>query len=240
MDDRRGDGPTAGEAALAASAATGRGVVCVLTRRAEFGSEIGRLLSGGVWLVRAAREVDEALELSDADDPCAVVFDAASYAEMSLREANNLRTGFPGRIVACIPAGLPVVRAEQLAELGVVRQLAFPVDPSGFVAEIERLAAIRAHRKKLEDCERGIRDCTLRKPTRERGARRHRRLLIVVGLVLAAATAIAVPIIVSTLTAAKSSVEAGVDAAGGTLDAIQRMEGYLQRDEERKVRRTNP
>ena len=82
-----------------------------------------------------------------------------------------------------------------------------------------------------------MRDCTLRKPRLKRSFAKRRRTMLLIAAAVILVTAIAVPWVVVSLRRARESVESSVDVTNETINAIHRMEGYLQRDEERKIQR---
>ncbi len=104
--------------------------------------------------------------------------------------------------------------------------------------DADRPAATDEHRRRLEECEQGVRECALRKPVapRDRKRLRRRMLLLAVGVLIAAA--VAVPVILAVARSAAERAGAGIDKVDRTLDSIQRAEGYLQRDEQRELEST--
>ena len=99
----------------------------------------------------------------------------------------------------------------------------------------ERRQEVDAHRRELEECERGERECVLRKPVPSRDGRRRRRLVIVLGVAVVVIAALAVPVIMAVMRSASNAARAGIEKTTETMDAVRRMEGHLQRDEAREL-----
>jgi DNA-binding NtrC family response regulator len=104
------------------------------------------------------------------------------------------------------------------------------------VSQLERVAAIREHRRELEACEEGEKACVITKPVSPRSDRRRRRTTLIVAAIVVVVTAVAVPVVVSIVRSTSRTVTTGVQKASDTMDAINRVEGYLRRDEERELR----
>ena len=210
--------------------------VVVLTKSDSFESAVKNALPPAGYRIMRAGTVGRVVELADAGVDVAII-DGAQESQFDVSAVRSLRDRFSGFMIACAGEDGVGLRQELVAELKAVACPDMSPGTGGLVAEVERLASIRAHRRELEECEQGERDCTLRKPRLMRSFSRHRRLMLVIAAGVIVVTAIAVPLVVASLRRAKESVESGVDVTNEAINAIHRMEGYLQRDEERKTQR---
>jgi CheY-like chemotaxis protein len=188
-----------------------------------------------VTRTEALADAFAAAEKAGAD---AVVLEVKSSTTLGVWEAKRAKTDFAGRLIVCVPPDEPDVRKELLAELLPAATL-IQGDDDALLEHVGRVMAIRRHRRELEECEEGLRECKLRKPRRERIFHRRRKAILVVSILIVVATAVAVPLVLMSLGSAADTVSNGVEDAADVVETMKRVEGYLQRDEERKIRRSS-
>ncbi|MHC4252704.1 MAG: response regulator, partial [Planctomycetota bacterium] len=114
-------------------------------------------------------------------------------------------------------------------------QAARPPEKDDLLREVGRLLMVREHRRGLVACEEGEAACVLKQPVAPRSRSRFRRAATIAAVVVVALAAVAVPVVLKLWRSAAKVVEEGGAAARDTAESIQRVEGYLQRDEQREL-----
>jgi CheY-like chemotaxis protein len=109
---------------------------------------------------------------------------------------------------------------------GAVECLRKPFDTRALVDVVGRLDLIAAHRKRLRDREKLLLN---QQPLRRR---RKRALLLAAAALVIVAAAVAVPVLMA---AARKADDAAARIRNAT-DSVNRIEGYLERDEQRELR----
>lgn len=136
-----------------------------------------------------------------------------------------------GAIIVCLADDAAKARADEALKLGATRCFARPPAKEELVSEVRRLLEVEAHRRELAACEEGAAACALRKPVRERDHSRARRRITVAAVAVIVAALVAVPVIIFMM----GSASRATTEAKNKLDAIERIEGYLERDERREL-----
>ena len=209
--------------------------VLVVSDDRELGVAITDALSPGSRAVLQAGSFEEAAALAGEGDVGVAIVDLDTSPAPGRREIESLRSAGMGLGIMCVSIGADGERARKGVPDGA-KCLGRPPDAAALLVEIDRLVAIAAHRLSLEECERREKECAVTKPVAPRSRRRFRRLVLFAALGVVLAAAVAVPLIVRFYRSASRAAKKGTEAVGGALESLERIEGHLQRDEQRELR----
>jgi len=211
-----------------AGAPPSRATVLVADDDGQVRDLLRALLSGAGYAVEEAMNGQEAVEKALAYDIDLIITDL-NMPQMSGREAiETLRRATRDTFIICITGEATRKEMDAAVHAGAVKCLRKPFAPQQLLSEVERLDLLAVHRRRLAQRERELLAAA---PLQRRG--RHKKWLLVATLVVVAAGAIAVPVIIVMMRAAGKAADKVKDAT----DAIDRVEGYLQRDEQREIER---
>lgn len=182
-----------------------------------------------------AGSIEEAARLAVGRDVGVAIVDLDMLPAPRRHDIDALRRAGEGPGLVCVSSEPDSERARAAVPDGA-KCLRRSPEAAELLAEIDRLVAIGAHRRSLEECERGERECLVTKPVAPRSRRRYRRLVIFAALGVVLAAAVAVPVLVALYRSASKAAKEGTEAVKGALDSVPRIEGYLKRDEERELR----
>lgn len=199
------------DAGLAASVETALGPEGHSVVRVERLEQILAILAGGT--------VDMAM------------IDLASPAAQGADAMHAVHGAAGAAIIVCLADDATKARAEVALRSGATRCLARPPAKDELVDEVSRLLEVKAHRKELAACEEGATACALRKPVQGRDRVRARRRITIAAVVVIVAALVAVPVVMAVMRSASRATEEAKDK----LDAVDRIEGYLKRDEQREL-----
>ncbi|MHC5053575.1 MAG: hypothetical protein ACYTKD_02530 [Planctomycetota bacterium] len=198
------------------------------------GSLEAALTPEGHSIVRVER-MDQVLAVLEGGTVDMAMIDLASPAAPAGGEMHAVHRAAGAAIIVCLADDDAKARAEEALRSGATRCLARPPAGDELVREVSRLLEVEAHRRALAACEEGAAACVLRKPVHGRDrVRARRRIAIAAALVIVAALVaalVAVPVVMAVIWSASRATE----EAKGKLDAVERIEGYLQRDEQREL-----
>lgn len=209
--------------------------ILVVSDDREPAASITEALSPGRHSVLQAASLEEAARLAGERDVGIAIVDLDMSPAPGRRDIEALRRTGEGLGIVCVSTEADSERVRGAVPDGA-KCLGRPPEAARLLAEIDRLLAIRAHRRSLEECERREKECAVTKPVAPRSRRRYRRLVVFAALGVIVAAAVAVPMIVRFYRSASKAAKEGTEAVGGALESLERIEGHLQRDEQRELR----
>jgi CheY-like chemotaxis protein len=212
---------------------SGATVLVVSDDRELAGAVTGAVSPEGHSVLRAA-SLEEAARLAGERDAGVAIVDLDMSPAPGRREVESLRRAGEGLGIVCVSSGPDGERARGATPDGA-KCLGRPPEAARLLAEIDRLVAISAHRRGLEECERREKECAVTRPVAPRSRRRFRRLVVLAALGVVLAAAVAVPLIVRFYRSASRAAKEGTEAVGGALESLERIEGHLKRDEQREL-----
>jgi two-component system CAI-1 autoinducer sensor kinase/phosphatase CqsS len=238
-----GDGPT---------------LVLIADDDAEVRGLLGTILASAGYRVEEARDGEEAVEKALAHDVGIVLTDL-NMPRMNGQEVVSIlrRAGTSGHqrsrhegrasrdcFIVCMTGECNKREMDAALRAGAASCFRKPFDTAEILAEVKRLEAISLHRRRLAARERAL-TARLSLPERVRefiGSVRHgygRRLKWVAAAAVAivALSAVAVPLASSFLGRASRAARNAGRRVDDVLESASRVEGYLQRDEARELRR---
>ena len=185
----------------------------------------------GHSLVRVERR-EQLLAILEGGTVDMAMLDLASPEAPAGGEMRAVHKAAGAAIIVCLADDAAKARADEALKLGATRCLARPPAKDELVSEVRRLLEVEVHRRELAACEDGSAACALRKPVRDgRNRARARRRITIAAVAVIVAALVAVPVVIAMMrSASRASAE-----AKDKLDAIDRIEGYLERDERREL-----
>lgn len=226
------EGPSADGAGPEAE--TSGATVLVVSDDRELSASVAKMLAARSGAVLQAGGLDEATRLAGGRDFGIAVVDLDMSPAPGRREIESLRRAGEGPSIVCVSSEAYGERAREAVPDGA-KCLGRPPEAARLLAEIDRLVAIAAHRRSLEECERREKECAVTKPVAPRSRRRFRRLVLFAALGVVLAAAVAVPLVVRFYRSASRAAAEGTEAVGGALESLERIEGHLKRDEQREL-----
>jgi len=230
----RGDDDGLGAPSQQAGASQARPSILVADDDDDFRVLMEKILSTNGYRAEFACDGREAVEKALAHGFDVVVVDL-NMPHMSGHEAvKSIRSTSPDCIIMAVTGECTQQEISEVLRAGAVACLRKPFEVDTFLGEMKRLEAIATHRRRRAERKRAEPGAHLA-PARRHSCRGVCLALVAVATVVVAAAA--VPVLASLVSwafgVARSASEAVHDAAG----SAGRIEGYLQRDEERELGR---
>ena len=202
------------------------------------------LLKRAGYRVEEARDGEEAVEKALAHDVSLVLMDLNMPRMGGLQAVEILKRASRDCLIVCMTGECTGREMDAALRAGAVSCFRKPFDTAEILAEVERLEAISLHRKQLAERERAA-AARMTLWGRARAAVRSikhsygRRLKWVAAATVAAVvlSAIAVPLISSFFGRTAHAARNAGRKVDAVLDSASRVEGYLQRDEARELKR---
>jgi DNA-binding NtrC family response regulator len=189
------------------------------------------------YLVEEAADGEEALEKALAEDVGLVLMDINMPRMGGLDAITAIRKACPECFAICMTGEVGSAEVDACMKAGAVSFFRKPFDMKRLMAEVGRLDLIAAHRRKLARWEAGAREADAKSRSGALpGTRRRLKWLLVAGVAAAALAAAAVPAVTAWMRSAASATASAAGRVNEALDSANRIEGYLQRDEERELR----